>query len=87
MLATCPLAEYQSDLLQIVLERFPLTAREKVIVQRGKNSAAVKGNKRKPMEYNNASAFEALLGFLYISNRTRCEELLNFVSVHLDEAD
>ena len=80
-------AEHQAKLLLLIQDRFALTQKEESIVTRGRNSGSVKGNKRKPVDYAHATAFEALLGYLYLTDRTRCEELLNFVYTNLELDD
>lgn len=78
-------AEHQAKLMATVLESFDLTTKEKQIVVRGRNSGSVKGNRRKTPAYNDATALEALIGYVYIEDKERCTELLNFLYKHLQE--
>ena len=64
---------------------FTLTQNEERVLTRGRNAGA-KTNHRKsnPAAYQDATALEALIGYLYISDRTRCTELLQWMEYHLD---
>lgn len=67
--------EGQSKLLKSVLHL--LNEKEKRIVQRGINSKGARkhGNDRLYME---STGFEALIGYLYLTNKKRLSELLKF---------
>ena len=47
----------------------------------------MKGNRRKTPAYNDATALEALLGFVYIADKDRCTEILNFLNTNLQVED
>ena len=81
------LAEHQAKLLALLTENFALTTQELQIVVRGRNSGSVKGNRRKTPAYNDATALEALLGYVYITNKERCSEILNYLLVNLQLDD
>lgn len=70
-------ADAQSDALASILER--LTEEESTICKRGRNQ---KGNVPKnalQADYRRATGFEALLGYLYLTNqRNRLEELMDY---------
>ena len=64
---------------------FSLTVQEERVMNRGRN-AGTKTNHRKsnPAAYQDATALEALLGYLYISDKSRCAALLQWMDYHLD---
>jgi ribonuclease III family protein len=65
----------QADLLDLISAR--LTDTEADLVRRARN---LKTHQRRPDQaaYRLATAFEALLGYLYLTNPTRLEEVLNW---------
>jgi ribonuclease III family protein len=68
-------AESQAAYLQSLLPH--LTGAELEILKRGRNAAS-KGPKRlSPEIYQQATSLETLLGYLYLSDRTRLMELLS----------
>lgn len=82
------LAEHQAQLLALLYElSFPLSKKEQQILSRGRNSASATRNRRNAAVYQDATALEALVGYLYVSDRKRCEELLNWIYAHLDRVD
>lgn len=81
------IAEHQAKLLALLTENFALTAKELQIVVRGRNSGSVKGNRRKTPAYNDATALEALLGYVYMTDKDRCSEILNYLLVNLQVDD
>lgn len=78
-------AEHQSHLLSQVKENFELSDKEKQILMRGRNSVTRSKNRRNPAAYQDSTSFEALIGYLYISDQLRCCELLNWLESILDE--
>lgn len=60
---------------------FDLTTDEIQIISRGRNTPtnARKQQRNNPVDYQYSTAFEALLGYLYITNTTRCTELLHWI--------
>lgn len=66
---------------------FSLSKKEEQILVRGRNSASSGRPRKNAVAYQDATALEALIGFLYISDRTRCEELLNWIYAHLDRVE
>lgn len=81
-------AEHQAKLLAMLQESsFELTSKEEQILLRGRNSASATRNRKNAVVYQDATALEALIGYLYISDRTRCELLLNWIYAHLDQVD
>jgi ribonuclease-3 family protein len=78
-------AEHQSKLLAELLETFVLLPDELQILQRGRNSSTSKSNNRKnPKAYQDSTAIEALVGYLYITDKKRLEDLFNWMHVYLE---
>ena len=78
-------AEHQSKLLASLLENFELTPAELQILSRGRNASTSKSNNRKnPKAYQDSTAIEALIGYLYITDKARLEVLFNWFSVFLE---
>jgi ribonuclease-3 family protein len=80
------LAEHQAHLLEKLKKDFPLSDKETQIFMRGRNSVTRSKNRRNPAAYQDSTAFEALIGYLYICDQQRCCELLNWLDTIVDEA-
>jgi ribonuclease III family protein len=83
-------AEHQSQLLQKLRQddTFVLISKEEQILTRGRNAASQRNhNRRDPGIYQEATAFEALVGYLYITDPTgRCAELFAWIeAAHLED--
>eukprot|EP00967_Tisochrysis_lutea_P014242 scaffold15999_cov30-Tisochrysis_lutea.AAC.2 len=52
---------------------------EEAWLRRGRNSAGRGPRRAAPGEYRDASSLECLLGYLHLTDRTRCEEILDFI--------
>lgn len=82
-------AEFQAHLLAKIRSSettFILTTYENGILSRGRN--AVSGSKHRksnPVAYQDATALEALIGYLYIDDRSRCAHLLHSIAPFLEE--
>lgn len=57
-----------------------LTDVEQAIVKRGRN-AALKSKRASPEVYRQATALEALVGYLYLTDLPRLQELLNYLDL------
>ena len=70
-------AKAQADILKQI--EYQLTEEEKDIVRRGRNTQTHSAPKNaNPKDYMYATAFEALIGYLYLSKQdTRLKEILN----------
>ena len=79
------LAEHQSKLLKRIKEEFPLSDKEMQVVMRGRNSVTRSKNRRNPAAYQDSTAFEALIGYLHITDQKRCCELLTWLSDIVDD--
>ena len=74
-------------MLEQIKGHFPLTTNEQQVLMRGRNSVTKSSkNRRNPSSYQNSTAFEALIGYLYITNQQRCGDLLNWLDPILDDA-
>jgi len=82
-------AEHQAKLLALLYESclFQLTPKEEQILLRGRNSASSTRSRQNAATYQDATALEALIGYLYLSDRMRCQELMNWIYAHLDQVD
>lgn len=78
-------AEYQSQLLDQLKIEFPLMEKELQILMRGRNAVTRSKNRRDPAAYQDSTSFEALIGYLFISDQQRCTDLLNWLDKVLDE--
>jgi ribonuclease-3 family protein len=56
-----------------------LTNTELQILSRGRNAQNTRKQHRNPAAYQDSTAFEALIGYLYITNTTRCAEILQWI--------
>lgn len=65
---------FQSELLHF-LEEF-LTEEEHEIARRGRNLSIPVGRRQNQSEYRQATAFETLIGWWYLNNKPRLEEVL-----------
>jgi ribonuclease-3 family protein len=75
-------AEHQSRLLTKLKNDFDLTAQEQQILNRGRNAAS--RNRRDPAAYQDSTALEALIGFVYITDVARCFELMQWMDENLE---
>ncbi|CAB9501333.1 Mini-ribonuclease 3 [Seminavis robusta] len=77
-------AEHQSHLLQQIKEEFPLSEAETRVMMRGRNAVTRSKNRRNPAAYQDSTAFECLIGYMYIAEPPRCQELLNWLEDRVD---
>lgn len=78
-------ADQQAEYLQQLLPH--LTDLELDIVRRGRNASPKRPNRSNPEAYQQATALEALIGYLYLMDLDRLEHLMNVVFAHLHESD
>ena len=77
------------------LENFPITSAEKTVLSRGRNANLSARKKMKGTQstssgasnFQDSTAFEALLGYTYISDKVRFMEMINAIKLLLDEMD
>jgi ribonuclease III family protein len=64
------------------------TDQERQVLARGRNAGATgstRGRHRHhPAAYQDATALEALLGYLYLTNPARCGEMLQWIHANID---
>ena len=72
-------AEQQADYLEELIPH--LNDAEADIVRRGRNATSKSPRRLSAKIYRQATAFETLVGYLYITNQTRLSELLNILGV------
>ena len=78
------LAEHQSYLLKQLKESFPLSEKESQVLMRGRNAVTKSKNRRNPAAYQDSTAFEALVGYMFITDKDRCQELLTWLESVVD---
>ncbi len=61
-----------------------LTPEEKDIVRRGRNAVSHKPKRLSPKVYQQATSLEALIGYLYLTDRSRLQELLAQSHLHTE---
>jgi 23S rRNA maturation mini-RNase III len=68
---------------------FPLTPMEQNVLARGRNANLTARKKQSggASAYQDSTAFEALLGYTYISDKHRLCEMINWIKLELDEMD
>lgn len=69
---------------------FPLTPIEQNILARGRNanlSARKKNSGGNVSAFQESTAFEALIGYTYITNNHRLQEMLHWIKLELDMLD
>ena len=71
-------ANYQSELLNY-LEEF-LTEDEKELTRRGRNLPLTANKKNNQTTHRQATALEVLIGFLYLNDKKRLEELFEIIN-------
>jgi len=72
---------FQVELLDFILER--LREDELEIVRRARNLPIPVGRRSMQNEYRLATAFEALIGFWFLNNKNRLEEIFNILEERL----
>jgi len=67
-------------------DQFSLTKTELQVVSRGRNAVTKSSKNRRgdPAAYQDATALEALLGYLYITDLERCRDLMQWIKNNLE---
>ena len=73
-------AEFQAELLEKLEPE--LTEKELDIVRRGRNLATTTARRINHKLHRIATAFEALLGYLYLYDKERLNEILNKIKIY-----
>lgn len=68
-------ASFQAELLNLMNEE--LTEQEQDIARRARNTSIPVARRNNQAEYRQATAFEALIGFWYLNDKTRLEFFLD----------
>jgi len=72
-------AEQQAQYIDILLPH--LTDTEKDLLRRGRNAVSGRHRRADAQQYQKATGFEALLGFLYLSDQQRLFTLLGYLAI------
>lgn len=72
-------AEQQAQLIESLTPY--LTDTEKDVLRRGRNATSGRHRRADPSNYQKATGFEALIGFLYLSDHSRLLELLSHLEI------
>lgn len=67
-----------------LLEKLDLTDFESDLVRRGRNAAGSTPRKVDPKIYQKATGFEALIGYLYLTDRDRLDQIFTQLLSHID---
>lgn len=79
-------AEHQAVLVRKLRdnESIQLSPKEVQVLNRGRNGASSRNNRRgDPAAYQDATALEALIGYLHVTDQARCAEVLRWVQSEL----
>ncbi len=68
-------AEFQASLL----DKLPLTEIELELTKRGRNLSLTPQKRNNPVIHHKATAFEVLIGYNYLNDKKRLEELFEFI--------
>lgn len=74
-------AASQADFLALIEEK--LTEAEKEIQKRGRNLKISINKKNNPKIHSLATSFEVLIGYWYLNDKNRLDEILNFLKDEL----
>ena len=76
-------ASKQAEILNLIIEN--LNPEEKEIQKRGRNLKITVNKKNNPLIHSLATSFEVVLGYLYLTDKKRFEEILDLIKNNLDE--
>ena len=76
-------AKAQADILELVIKK--LSNEELEIQKRGRNLKISINKKSNPKIHTLATSFEVLIGYLYINNKERLNEILEFIKPNLKD--
>ena len=72
-------AQFQADLLEKIYE--VLTDDEKEIVRRARNLSVTTARRTNQAVHRQSTAFEAIIGYLYLNNKERLKSLYNEIEL------
>ncbi len=70
-------AEFQADLINKIIDK--LTEEELDIQHRARNLKMTINKKSNPAMHSLATSFEALIGYLYLENKSRLQEIFSLI--------
>ena len=76
-------AQAQADILESIIEE--LDEKELEIQRRGRNLKISINKKSNPKIHSLATSFEVLIGYLYLNDKKRLEEILTLIKNNLEE--
>ncbi len=76
-------AQAQANFLELILEK--LTKDELEIQKRGRNLKISINKKNNPKIHALATSFEVLIGYFYLNNKERLNEILNLIKENIEE--
>ena len=79
-------AEYQAQKLDQLLNQAYLHSHEIDLVRRGRNAAGNASRHLDPVIYQKATGFETLVGYLYLTDCDRLEQIFEFIECQDHEA-
>ena len=71
-------ATFQKNILEFIYPQ--LTEEEQELARRGRNLSIPIGRRSIQADYRQATAFEVLIGYWYLQNKTRLEEIYKIIS-------
>lgn len=72
-------AKAQSDILKYLIDKSLLTDDEINIVKKGRNAHSHSSKTTDIVTYKRSTGFESLIGYLYINNKNRLEEIMGVI--------
>lgn len=76
-------AQAQADFLNLIVDK--LTKDELEIQKRGRNLKISINKKNNPKIHSLATSFEVLIGYFYLNNPKRLEEILDLIKENIEE--
>ena len=78
-------AEFQADMINKITDK--LLPDELDIQHRARNLKMTINKKSNPKVHSLATSFEGLIGYLYIENKKRLEEIFNLIEKEIENSD
>ena len=75
-------ASFQASMLNLITSE--LTDEELELARRGRNLSIPVARKKIQTDYRQATAFEVLIGFWYLNDKERLEDIYNFIKTTTD---
>lgn len=74
-------AQFQADLLEYLKQY--LTEEEEDLIRRARNTKVAVGRRNNQQIHHLATAFEVLIGYLYLENQNRLEEIFSLIEKNM----